>query len=399
MSVGVTLGGETAICGAGTTEVGRFEERTALSLAHDAVNGALGDAGIARSAIDGLIVHIGSPRGVDYDEIACLLGLRVRFASQTWSHGRFGATVLTHAAMAVASGMADFVLCLGSYKNSNLGLIGSKKSWGFDETIRQAWGPHSETPHAGFSGPVASAGFVARRYFHKYGHTLDKLSAVPLTLRRHAQLNAHAWQRKPMTFDDYMEAPYIVEPLRLLDCSNVVDGAVAFIVTRADRARDHHAVPVYLLGAQGVHAGPDEFIFGQPGLGVGSSTSFDAAPEGAGSQVYQMTGLSPKDVDLLQIYDAFSPLVLLALERFGFCDVGEAADFVQNGRIGLGGEIPVNTGGGMLSEGHLNGWSQIMEIVRQLRNECGPRQVASARIAQWATALGDSIIFGNEQSR
>lgn len=389
---------KTAICGAGTTEVGRFEDRTPISLASEAVSQALADAGLSRNSIDGLIVHIGSPRGADYDEIAAQLGIRARFASQTWSHGRFGATVLQHAAMAVTCGLADHVLCLGAYKNSNLGLIGSKKSWGFEESLRYAGGPHGETPHAGFNGPVAASGFAARRYFHKYSQDPAKLAAVAVTLRQHAMLNPHARQRKAMSAEQYLSAPFIVEPLRLPDCSSVVDGAVALIVTSAERARSSRAPATYLLGMQGVHAGPDEFIFGQPGLGVGQENMFDFVSPGAQQPVYRMAGLSQSDIDILQVYDAFSPLVLLTLERFGFCKPGEAADYVQDGRIGLAGELPVNTSGGMLSEGHLNGWSQMMEIVRQLRGGAGERQVAAARTAQWATALGDSIIFGNEDT-
>jgi acetyl-CoA acetyltransferase len=383
----------------GTTGVGRFETRTPISLASEAVSLAVADAGLPRDAIDGLIVHIGSPRGADYDEIAAQLGLRVRFASQTWSHGRFGATVIQHAAMAVACGMADHVLCLGAYKNSDQGLIGSRKSWGFEESLRYGGaGPHGETPHAGFNGPVAASGFAARRYFHRYGQDPAKLAAVPVAFRQHAMLNPQARQRKPMSVEQYLAAPYIVEPLRLPDCSSVVDGAVALVITSTGRARDRRASPTYILGMQGVHAGPDEFIFGQPGLGVAQERMFDYTSAGEGHDVYRMAGLKPTDIDLLQVYDAFSPLVLLALERFGFCKPGEAADYVQDGRISLGGELPVNTSGGMLSEGHLNGWSQVAEIVCQLRGEAGARQVAGARTAQWGTALGDSIIFGNRDT-
>lgn len=388
-----------AIAGIGTTGLGRFEDRTAISLASEAVTAMLGDAGIARRDIDGLIVHIGNPRGADYDEVANQLGLRVRFSSQTWSHGRFAATIIQHAAMAVSWGLADNVLCLGAYRNSNLGLIGSKSSWAFEEGLRTTGGAHGEMAYAGFSGPVAAAAFAARRYFHHYGQDPAKLAAVPLAMRAHAARNPGARMKKPITSDDYFSAPYIVEPLRLLDCSVVVDGAVAVLVTRSERARDYRPDPIYLLGSQGIHAGPDEHIFGQPGLGVAQATVFPYEAPGKDQLVYQMAGVSPSDVDLLQVYDAFSPLVLLSLERLGFCNPGEAADFVQDGRIGPGGALPVNTGGGMLSEGHLNGWSQIAEIVAQLRGQAGERQVPDAKIAQWGTSLGDSLIFGNEAAR
>lgn len=389
---------KTAIIGAGTTEVGVYKEQTSLELASNAVDMALSDCALARGDIDGLVVHIGSPRGADYDEVAAQLNLQVQFSSQTWSHGRFGATVLQHAAMAVASGVAQNVLCLGAYKNSDLGLIGSRNSWGFEESLRHAGGPHGETPYAGFNGPVAAAAFAVQRYCHKYNHSLDKLAAIAISQRLFAQQNPHARQQKEMTREDYLAAHYIVEPLRLFDCSSVVDGAVALIVSSTQGAGDISAGPVYLLGMQGINAGPDEFIFGQPGLGINQASTFNYAPAGASQKVYEMAECGPADIDLVQIYDAFSPLVLFALERMGFCGAGEAADFVQDGRIAPGGALPVNTSGGMLSEGHLNGWSQFMEIMRQLRGQAGTRQVPDARRALWATALGDALLFANEEA-
>ncbi|WP_426960247.1 thiolase family protein [Muricoccus radiodurans] len=385
----------TAIIGAGTTEVGRYPDRTVTDLASEAVTRALADAGIARREVDGLVVHIGAPRGLDYDEAAALLGLDVRFASQTWSHGRFAATVVHHAAMAVASGMADVVLCLGAYRNSNLGQIGGRNSWGYEETLRPGGGPHSEAPFAGFNGPVAAAAMAAQRYFHVHGGDREKLAAVPLAFRAHAARNPAARHRKPITEAEYGASPFIVEPLRLLDCSAVVDGAVALLVTRADRARSAPA-PVWLLGMQGLSAGPRQFIFGQPGLGIGQAA--DAAWDwpGGDQPAYRMAGIGPDAVDLVQVYDAFSPLALFSLERLGHCRPGEALDFVQGGRIGPAGALPVNTSGGMLSEGHLNGWSQMMEMVRQLRGAAGERQVPGARIAQWGTSLGDQLILGAE---
>jgi acetyl-CoA acetyltransferase len=174
----------------------------------------------------------------------------------------------------------------------------------------------------------------------------------------------------------------------------IVDGAVAMILTTADRAVDTAKLPIPLLGVQGLHAGPDEFIFGLRGLGIDQANVFDAQPRWQDQLVYRMAGVGPADIDTLHIYDAFSPQLFWVLERFGFCAPGEAADWVQNGRIELGGELPVNTSGGHLSEGQLNGWGQIFEIVTQLRGEAGERQVKNVKLAQWATTVGDSIIFG-----
>jgi acetyl-CoA acetyltransferase len=289
------------------------------------------------------------------------------------------------------------VLCLAAYRNTPSGTVGGRGHVYFDESLRDGGGPHAETPYAGLSAPVAGAALAARRYFHKYEVDPDKLSAVPLAIRGHAQRNPGAAIRKPLSESDYQRAPFIVEPLRLLDCSVVVDGAVALILTRDDRAADTPNTPVRILGMQGLGAGPNAYIFGQPGMGINDASLFDYQAPGAEDRVYRMAGVTPADVDFLQIYDAFSPLVLLTLERFGFCGAGEAADWVQGGRIAPGGDLPINSSGGMLSEGHLNGWNQFFETVTQIRQQAGDRQLSNAEIGQWGTALGDSIIFGRSR--
>lgn len=386
--------GAVAIVGAGSPGLFRASEDSAITLAHKAVNLALADAGLDRKKIDGLIIQIGSPRGQDYDLAASMLGLNTRFNSQTWSHGRFGATVVTHAAMALSWGLADYVLCFAAYNNSAFGRHGSKERPSFGESLREGGGPHAETPHAGLTAPVAGAGLATQRYLHKYNINPDKLAEVPIAFRNHAMLNPEAVMQKPLTREDYFASRYIVEPLRLFDCSVPVDGSVALILTTAERARDCAKAPVYLLGSQGIHAGPNEFIFGQPGLGVNQADEFDYQPS-ADQLVYRMASVTPKDIDAFYTYDAFSPNVLWGLERFGFCKPGEGADWVQNGRIGPRGELPVNTNGGFLSCGHFNSWFEMLEITRQLRGECGARQVKGAELMQWGTPVGDSVIFGN----
>ena len=201
-----------------------------------------------------------------------------------------------------------------------------------------------------------------------------------------------------MTQEDYEASRFVVEPLRLLDCSVPVDTAVAVVLTREDRARDLRTRPVHLLGFQGIHAGPGEFIFGRGGLGINQADGEDWRPLGAREPVFARAGVTPADIDTLHCYDGFTSQVLWTLERFGFCAPGEAADWVQDGRIELGGELPVNTSGGHLSEGHANGWGHTLEIVRQLRGEAGPRQIDGVRVAQWATTLGDSIIYADARA-
>jgi acetyl-CoA acetyltransferase len=387
---------DVAIAGIGTIGFGRFERASLASMVERAVSTALADCGLERTEIDGLFVHIGSPRGLDYDEVALLLGLEVGYALQTWDHGRFGATILASAAMALQCGVIDCALCLGAYKNSRFARIGTTGSASFFEGMREAGGPHAETPAAGMAAPAAGAAMSTRRYLHRYGIDREQLAAVVLGQRGAAALNPLAALREPLTRDQYMRSRFIVEPLRLLDCSYPVDTATAVILTRAERARELAQPPVRLLAFQGIHAGPNEFIFGQPGLGINQAEVFDYEPRGAAEPVYRRAGLGPQDVDTLHCYDGFSPQVLWTLERFGFCAPGQAADWVQDGRIELGGELPVNTSGGHLSEGHSNGWGQTLEIVHQLRGQAGSRQVGGVSVAQWATTLGDSILYGRD---
>jgi acetyl-CoA acetyltransferase len=167
------------------------------------------------------------------------------------------------------------------------------------------------------------------------------------------------------------------------------------ILTRGERAGELRSAPVHVRGYQGIHASPDEFIFGARGLGINQAGVFEPQPLGAAEPVYGRAGVSQSDIGTLHCYDGFTPQVLWTLERFGFCAPGEAADWIAGGRIELGGELPVNTSGGHLSEGHANGWGHTLEIVRQLRGQAGERQIPGLEVAQWATTLGDSIIYSS----
>lgn len=383
-----------AVVGCGVAGYGRFEGESVASVASRAVTAALQDSGLGRADIDGLFLHIGNPRGLDYDEAARLLGLRVGLAAQPWAHGRFGATVIGSAWMAVRLGLVQCALCLAAWKPP-AARGGTRESAIFEETLREGGGPHAEAPHAGAVAPVFGAALATRAYLDRYGVAPEKLAAVPVSQRRSAQRNPRALMgRKPMTEADYAAARPVVEPLRLFDCSVPSGAGVALLLTAADRAVSLRQPPVFIRGFQGIHAGPDEFIFGQPNLGIGTSSAGQPyVPRGADEPVYRQAGLGPADVDVLGCYDGFSPQVLWTLERFGFCGVGEAADWVQDGRIDIEGELPVNTSGGQLSEGHTNGWGATAEIIAQLRGQADGRQVPGACVGQWATTLGDSIMY------
>ena len=382
---------QAAIVGIGCSRFGRGLPESQLALGAVAFKAALEDSGLARAAVDGLSIHMGWPLGPDYDRVADAFGLDIGYVNQSWLHGRFVTHCLQHAAMAVTQGLAEVVACVTAISfTRERDILGGP---GDVEGNREEGGTHAESPPYGLTAPAGGAALAMQRYMATYGATSAQLAAVPIALRKHAAANPAAVMRAPITLDDHQAARMIVDPLRLLDCCLVTDGAVVALVTTMERARDLRQTPVRIAGMQGIRAGREEFIFGPRGLGL-NQQSVGAAPARARDlAVYDAAGIGREAVQGFYTYDAFSPLVLFALERFGFCGPGEAAAFVQDGRIELGGALPVNTSGGLLSEAHVGGWNSIAEIVRQLRGAAGPRQIQGASCLQWGTAWGDSILF------
>ena len=381
---------KAAVTGVGNSKFGRRLMRSPIDLAAEAILNALDDCGLERKQLDGLIVSFGSPIGTDGDQLASVLGLNLRCYNQTWAHGRFTASCIQWASMIVNAGLADAVACLAavSFSGMRRPMMGGA---GDREGAREAGGGHGEDPVYGMTSPGAGAALVARRYFERYGANSGQLAAIPVAFRKHASMNPAAIMREPYSVDDYRASRYVCEPLHLLDYCLINDGASCVIVTSAERARDLKKRPVYISGMQGLPGGHEEFIWAYPGFGVAQQSVFDYE---AGLQpVYKMAGITHKDVDALFTYDAFSILAWIALERFGFCKPGEAAAFTQGGRIEVGGELPMNTNGGLLSEAHIMAWNHQVEIARQLRGECGPRQVKDCETIQWANAYGDSLIY------
>ena len=380
----------SAIVGVGESAYGRRLMRSPIDLAADAIANALDDAGLTRKDLDGLIVSFGSPIGADGDTLAQVLGLNLRAYNQTWAHGRFTGSCIQWAAMLVNAGLADAVACLASVSFS--GMRRPMMGGGSDrEGGREAGGGHGEDPVFGMTSPGAGAAMVARRYFERYGTDSRALAAVPIAFRKHASMNPIAIMREPFDVEEHQRSRFVCEPLHLLDYCLINDGAACVIVTTAERARDCRKRPVYIGGMQALPGSREEFIWAYPGLGVAQQSVFDYDAEL--QPVYKMAGITPDDVDALFTYDAFSILAWIALERWGFCKPGEAPAFTAGGRIEIGGALPMNTNGGLLSESHVMAWNHQVEIVRQLRGECGPRQVVDARVIQWANAYGDSLIY------
>jgi len=385
------IGGKTAIVAVGASAFTMKPISSNEALAADSLKQALASLGKEKEIIDGIIVTTGFPLGLDYDRIAKALGLNVEFTFQTWSHGRFTNPALQLASMAIYSGMAETVLCVNvcafAKRRQRGGAIGGKES---AEEKRIEGGAHGEQPLYGLAAPMGGAAIAMQKYLTRYGYSGEEMATLVLTQREHARLNPNAAMQKPLSRDEYLSSPYVIEPLRKYDCSLPTDGAVSVIVTSSERARDLCEVPIYLSGMQPMHAGKDEHSFALPGLGIFIQDEFNYK---ANTKALDMAGITKKDLNGLQIYDAFVPQTIATVERFGFCEPGECLSWIQNGRIGIHGELPLNTSGGFLSEAHMVGWNDIVEIVHQLRHEAGARQVPNAQHMMYAHSSGDATVF------
>ncbi|MGI4955282.1 MAG: thiolase C-terminal domain-containing protein [Janthinobacterium lividum] len=385
---------DVAIVGIGQSPYGRFLPTSQIGLGAQALRAALNDAQLRRAEIDGLSLHMGWPLGADYDRMAEVYGLEVDYVHQSWTHGRFVTGALQHAAMAVATGMATTVACITAISfTRELSILGGP---GDPEGMREQGATHGENPVYGLTSPAVGAALAMQRYMAVYGVTSAQLAAVPVALRKHALLSPYAVMKTPLTVEQHQASRMVVDPLHLYDCSLITDGAAVVLLTTLERARDMPHAPVAIAGMQGLRSGRSEFIFAPPGLGINQQPTVRVTPRPRDMAVYARAGVDREAIDGFYTYDAFSPLVLFSLERFGFCGAGEAAAWVQDGRIELGGELPVNTSGGLLSEAHVCGWNSITEMVRQLRGDAGPRQIPDARHLQWGTCWGDSIIMRRE---
>lgn len=382
---------KAALVGAGTSVFARDTGLTTTQMIAQALRAALDDCGLKKDDIDGLYVNAGG----DFDKMAEQLGLNIGYAMQFWTHGRMCAPLLQQAALSVAAGLADYIACVYSIDITERGGgFGGGRSHGHEE-YREGGGAHGEMAHYGLTHPGSGAAMAWQKYRHRYGATPEQLATVAVTTRAHARLNPLAVMQSPMSMDDYFSSRLVIEPLRLFDCAVVNDGAVCIIVTTAERARDLRKPAVYVAGMEGLHAGRDEFVFAPPGLGIWQQP--ETVNDKRSTRVYDRAGITRGDIDGFYCLDSFSPLVIFALEEFGFCKPGEGAAWIGEGHGKLGGKMPINTNGGHLSEGMLGGWAHQVEVVRQLRGECGPRQIADARVLQFSMGQGVSNIYSNEQ--
>ncbi|MEO3870401.1 lipid-transfer protein [Nonomuraea sp. B12E4] len=359
---GTLLRSRAAIAGIGATEFSKRSGRSELRLAAEAVLAALDDAGLSPGDVDGMVTYSQDTN----QEIAVAretgVGDLTFFSRVEYGGGAACATV-AHAAMAVATGMARTVVCYRAFNERsgrrfgqpNAGLTGEPTSQG----LEMSW----HVPY-GLMTPAAWVAMFARRYMHAHSATSEDFGRVAVAMRRHAATNPAAWfHGRPITLAEHQESRWIVEPLHLLDCCQESDGAVALVVTSAGRAHDLRRSPaVITAAAQGSGGGQHmmtsyyrDDMTGLPEMSV------------VGGRLWEMSGLSPRDIRTAILYDHFTPFVLAQLEELGFCGRGEAPDFIKDGGIELDGHLPVNPHGGQLGEAYIHGMNGIAEAVRQIR--------------------------------
>lgn len=354
--------GRTAIVGTATFGCGAAPGYSAMELAHQASVLALAEAGLKPSDVDGLFVVVmdDSLSGLTFAE---MLGIHPRFLDNNRTGGSSFQVHAMLAALALDAGLCDVALiAYGSNQRSSTGKL-------LQSSRPSPW----ESPYKPLR-PISSYALAAARHMHQYGTTKEQLGAVALAARQWAALNPEAFVREPLTMEDYLKGRLVADPFGVRDCCLVTDGAAAVVLTRADRAKDLCRRPVYLLG--GAQATTHREIASMPDLTVTGLAE-------AGPRAYAQAGVSPKDIDVVELYDAFTINPILFLEDLGFCEKGEGGRFVEGGRIAPGGKLAVNTNGGGLSCVHpgMYGLFTIVEAARQLAGSAGERQVPGAKLA------------------
>ncbi|MCC6639813.1 MAG: thiolase family protein [Deltaproteobacteria bacterium] len=352
------------VAGVGHTAFGRHEGRTAWELEARAAKAAIDDAGLRPADVDGLLTDPGPAQGIvsgitpHFLRLGAQLGLDPAYAGSEILGGAGSAAIVGRAAMAVEAGLCDVCLCIYGDVPLSAG-AGFAYGRGDDATF-------------GFFGAVGLHALAAQRHMRRFGTRPEHLGEVAIAARAHAARTPHAEKRRPISMDEYRASDPVAEPLRRLDCCLVSDGAAAVVVTTQERAADLRASGIRILAHAQAH-------------GLASATTpehFDALPAArCGPKALARAGVCPKDIDVALLYDCFTIVVLLQLEDYGFCKKGEAGAFVEGGRIGPGGSLPVNPSGGLLAEAYGGGMLHVIEAVRQLRGDTGERQIAGAKLA------------------
>lgn len=365
-----SLRGKVAIVGVADTEVGVLPGRTPMEMGVEAALAAIADAGLEKGDIDGLVTcnAMAQPMMYHAEATAEYLQIFPRYCIAAGAGGGTTFSIIHHAASAIATGMADVVVvAMADAMRSGL-------------TRDQAMMVQASTGHPEFEqpyGPTVPAYYalIAQAHMAEFGTTQEQFAAIAVACRAHAARNPAAQMRDLISVEDVLESRMIADPLHLLDCSLVSDGGAAIVLTSAERAADMKHAPIYLLGAGEGHS--------HEHISAARSLTTSAAKE-AGQRAFEMSGMRPADMDFAQLYDCFTPTVLVELEDLGFCEKGEGGAFVESGALMPGGSLPVNTHGGLLSHSHPGNPGSMFaltESVFQLRGDAGARQVVGSKNA------------------
>jgi acetyl-CoA acetyltransferase len=357
-----TISDKCAIVGVGVSRFGKLQGVSTMGFTLEASKRAVEDAGVARDEVDGVLVMMPAVMGEQHGwaaRVAAYLGIEPTFAATMDLGGATACGAVQTAAAAIEAGYCHSVLCCFATQNWPQGVA------------LQLFGSEFQVPY-GDVGAITLMAHIKRRQQHEYGYTDEHYGRIAVTWREHALMNPDAQMRKPMTVDHYLNSRWVAEPLRLFDCCPNTDGGGACVVTSMERARDLPKRPARILGAGQSHS--SEII--HPAGGRGGHWG----GKKAGTMAFGMAGVMPADIDVAQFYDAFTPRVMHDLVAYGFCQPEEVGQFIAAGNLSLRGSLPSNTAGGLLSEGHLSGFGHIREAVRQLRGDCGARQVKDAEL-------------------
>lgn len=359
-----SIRGAAAIVGASLSGLGDTAGRTSEDIAIEAIYKALAEAGLTTMDVDAVYGSLpGDCNPLSGLQLAEIMGIHPKFTDNNRTGGSTFLSYTLAAATAIKEGLCETALIFyGSNQRSNSGkLVSSVPPFAFESPYKPIF-------------PVTSYALAASRHMHQYGTTREQLASVAVAARQWANMNPEAYMQGPLTVEDVLNARMVSSPLTVRDCCLVTDGGAALVMVSAKRAKDFPKKPVYLLGAAAATSHMN--IVAMPDL-------TESAAKDAGQRAFAMAGMQPSDIDLLQLYDAFTINPILFLEDLGFCKKGEGGPFVESGAIAPGGSLPVNTNGGGLSCIHpgMYGMFTLVEAVRQLRGECGERQIKDAEVA------------------
>ena len=353
-----------AIAGLGMSGFGRIYGKTSAEFAVEAVSRAADDAGLALGDIDGLLVNPGVNHDIDLRLQSTLQMRNTRLLATLQGFGSSAGQMVQYASMAIAAGTADVVACVYADTPLKEGVSAGASYAGQRRPMR---GVASLPFAAGLKAAPERYAVAARRHMETYGTTSEQFAAVAVAARQWAAMNPEAQKREPITIEDHQSSRMIADPLRLLDCCLVSNGAIAVVVTGADRAAGLRQPPVHVWGWGQAHPGYVNRRGSEFGLVTGAAQS--------GPEALKMAGVGVSDIDVRELYDCFTYTTLITLEDYGFCAKGEGGEFVASGAIAPGGSHPTNTGGGHLSSYYMWGMTPLSEAVVQARGQGGERQV------------------------